>query len=300
MKPTKATPARTAGIAAFAFANYTLLTALALLFVLPFLVVLSTSLVSEAELMRRGSFILIPEQLNFGAYELLLSQGSILYNAYGITVARVLIGTTLNLVFTSMMAYGLSRRQLPGRSGIMMFVFITMVFHGGLVPNYLLMKYLHLTDSFWVMVLPGLISAWNMIVMRSFFMQLPDNLEESALIDGATPLRILTRIVLPLSLPTFATIGLFYGVAHWNAWFDAVIYINDAGKFPVQVLMRKIVLSMTSQDLNAELMGELTAKPTPQSLKGAMIIVTTVPIICVYPFLQKHFVKGVLTGSIKG
>ncbi|MBP1995160.1 carbohydrate ABC transporter permease [Paenibacillus eucommiae] len=300
MKKTIARMERTMGETAFQVGNYSFLTLMMLLFVLPFLVVLSTSLVSEAELLRRSSFILIPEKLDFGAYRVLLSQGSILYNAYGVTIARVVIGTTLNLIFTSMMAYGLSRRQLPGRSAIMMFVFVTMVFNGGLVPNYLLMKYLHLTNTFWVLVLPGLISAWNMIVMRSFFSQLPENLEESATIDGASPLRILTRVVFPLSLPTFATIGLFYGVAHWNAWFDAVIYINDVNKFPVQVLMRKIVLTMTSQDLNAELMGALTAKPTPQSLKGAMIIVTTVPIVCVYPFLQKHFVKGVLTGSIKG
>ncbi|RAV11523.1 carbohydrate ABC transporter permease [Paenibacillus contaminans] len=291
---------RKMGETAFRVANYSFLTFLMLLFVLPFLVVLSTSLVSEAELLRRSSFILVPQKLDFGAYHVLLSQGSILYNAYGITIARVVIGTALNLAFTSMMAYGLSRRQLPGRSAIMMFVFVTMVFNGGLVPNYLLMKYLHLTNTLWVLMLPGLISAWNMIVMRSFFSQLPENLEESATIDGASPIRILTRIVFPLSLPTFATIGLFYGVAHWNAWFDAVIYINDVNKYPVQVLMRKIVLTMTSQDLNAELMGALTAKPTPQSLKGAMIIVTTLPIICVYPFLQKHFVKGVLTGSIKG
>ncbi|WP_238178202.1 carbohydrate ABC transporter permease [Paenibacillus contaminans] len=300
MKKTMSRMERKMGETAFRVANYSFLTFLMLLFVLPFLVVLSTSLVSEAELLRRSSFILVPQKLDFGAYHVLLSQGSILYNAYGITIARVVIGTALNLAFTSMMAYGLSRRQLPGRSAIMMFVFVTMVFNGGLVPNYLLMKYLHLTNTLWVLMLPGLISAWNMIVMRSFFSQLPENLEESATIDGASPIRILTRIVFPLSLPTFATIGLFYGVAHWNAWFDAVIYINDVNKYPVQVLMRKIVLTMTSQDLNAELMGALTAKPTPQSLKGAMIIVTTLPIICVYPFLQKHFVKGVLTGSIKG
>ncbi|MBP1995151.1 carbohydrate ABC transporter permease [Paenibacillus eucommiae] len=284
----------------FQICNYVLLILLALLFILPFLAVLSTSLVSEAELIRRGSFILVPEAIDFTAYRVLLSQGSTLYHAYGITIARVVVGTLLNLVFTAMLAYGLSRKNLPGRNALIMFVFLTMLFSGGLIPNYLLMKYLHLTNTFWVMILPGLISAWNMLIMKSFFAQLPENLEESATIDGASPLRILTKLVFPLSLPTFATIGLFYAVAHWNAWFDAVIYITDVNKFPVQVLMRNIVFSMTNQDLNANMMADLSVKPTAQSLKGAMIIVTTLPIICVYPFLQKHFVKGVLTGSLKG
>ncbi|MBP1996287.1 carbohydrate ABC transporter permease [Paenibacillus eucommiae] len=288
------------GETVFQVANYTLLTVLALLFILPFLVVLSTSMVSEAELIRRGSFILVPQKFDFTAYEVLLSQGSILYNAYGVTIARVVIGTTLNLIFTAMIAYGLSRKQLPGRNMLITFVFITMLFHGGLIPSYLLMKYLHLTNSFWVMIIPGLISAWNMLIMKNFFSQLPEGLEEAATIDGASPIKILTHIVVPLSLPTFATIGLFYAVGHWNAWFDAVIYISDANKFPVQVLLRKIVLTMTSQDLNVDIMVDLATKPTPQSLKGAMIIVTTLPIVCVYPFLQKHFVKGVLTGSLKG
>lgn len=288
------------GETVFQIANYTGLTLLALAFVLPFLMVLSTSLVGEAELIRRGSFILIPEQFDFAAYRVLLSSGSALYNAYGVTIARVVIGTSLNLFFTAMLAYGLSRKSLPGRNAIIMFVFITMLFSGGLIPNYLLMKFLHLTNTFWVMIIPGLISAWNMLIMKSFFAQLPENLEESATIDGASPLRILTNIVFPLSLPTFATIGLFYGVAHWNAWFDAVIYISDVNKFPVQVLMRNIVLTMTNQDFAANIMSDLSAKPTPQSLKGAMIMVTTLPIVCVYPFLQKHFVKGVLTGSLKG
>lgn len=288
------------GEKAFQLFNAVLLIALSLLFVLPFVVVVSTSLVSEHELIARGSFILIPHELDFTAYKVLLSQGSLLYNAYGITIMRVTVGTFCNLLFTSMMAFGISRRSLPGRNAIITLVFVTMLFSGGLVPNYLLMKFMHLTDTFWVMIVPSLISAWYLIIMKGFFAQIPESLEESATIDGASPLRILLSIIVPLSMPTMATIGLFYAVGHWNAWFDATIYINDQNLMPVQVLMRRIVLTMTSQDLSAEVMAGFDNKPTPQSLKGAMIIITTLPIICVYPFLQKHFVKGVLTGSVKG
>ncbi|MBP1988574.1 carbohydrate ABC transporter permease [Paenibacillus eucommiae] len=280
--------------------NYSALSVLTLLFIIPFLVVVSTSMVGESELIRRGSFILIPDKLDFAAYKVLLGQGSVLYNAYGITLLRVTIGTTLNLIFTSMLAYGLARKSLPGRNFFITMVVITMLFGGGLVPTYLLLKYLYLINTFWVMIVPSLISAWNFIIMKGFFSQLPESLEESATIDGASPLKILTRIVVPLSMPTFATIGLFYAVGHWNAWFDATIYINDVNKMPMQVLMRRVVLTMTSQDLSSEIMGTLSSKPTSQSLRGAMIVVTTLPIIFVYPFLQKHFVKGVLTGSIKG
>lgn len=280
--------------------NNSFLLILTLLFVLPFLIVISTSLVSEQELLRRGNLILYPQQLDFTAYKVLLNKGSELFHAYGITLLRVTVGTAFNLLFTAMMAYSLARKQLPGRNFVITLVFITMLFNGGLIPTYLLMKYLHLTNTFWVMIIPSLISAWYLIIMKGFFGQIPESLEESAVIDGATPLRILLVIIIPLSMPTMATIGLFYAVFHWNAWFDATIYINDPNLMPVQVLMRRIVLTMTTQDLNAEIISSFAVKPTSQALRGAMIIVTTLPILFVYPFLQKHFVKGVLTGSIKG
>jgi putative aldouronate transport system permease protein len=284
----------------FQTVNYTFLTTLSLVFLVPLLIIVSTSLVGENELIRRGSFILIPEKLDISAYKVLLSEGSSLYQAYGITILRVVVGTLLNLVFTAMLAYGLSRKTMPGRNALITLVFITMLIGGGLIPTYLLLKYMHLTNTFWVMIVPGLISAWNMLIMKNFFSQVPESLIESATIDGASPLTILLRIVFPLSLPTFATIGLFYAVGHWNAWFDATIYINDPNLMPVQVLLRKVVLTMSSQDLNAEMLSTLSNKPTPQSLRGAMIVLTILPILFVYPFLQKHFVKGALTGSLKG
>ncbi|WP_238402936.1 carbohydrate ABC transporter permease [Paenibacillus mesophilus] len=288
------------GETAFQAFNYAFLVLLSLAFIVPFLAIVSTSFVGENELIRRGNFILIPERIDLSAYKVLLSEGSMLYHAYGITLLRVVVGTSLNLLFTSMLAYGLSRKDMPGRNGFITVVFITMLFGGGLIPTYLLLKFLHLTDTFWVMIVPGLISAWNLLIMKNFFAQIPESLIESATIDGARPLTVLARVVFPLSLPTFATIGLFYAVGHWNAWFDATIYINDSKLMPVQVLLRRIVLSFSSQDLDAEMLNGVAQKPTAQSLRGAMIVVTTLPILFVYPFLQKHFVKGVLTGSLKG
>lgn len=281
--------------------NYLLLLLFSLLFLGPFLIVLSTSFISEAESMRRGTFVLIPQNLDLTGYKMLLSTGSILLNAYKITLFRVVIGTLLNLTFTSMLAYGLTKKDLPGRSLFITMIFITMLFGGGLIPTYMLINGLGLIDSVWVMVIPGLISAWNMIIMRNFFYTIPVSLDESATLDGATPLQILIKIIFPLSLPAFATIGLFYAVGHWNAWFDAAIYINDSRKYPVQIIMRNIVITMTMQDVNSEFKNEFGVRPPPaQTLKSAVIIVSTIPILCIYPFLQKHFVKGIMIGSIKG
>ncbi|MBO9609121.1 MAG: carbohydrate ABC transporter permease [Paenibacillaceae bacterium] len=284
----------------FDYANYAFLVVLSLTFVIPFVSVLATSLVSENELIRRGSFILFPHRLDFGAYRLLLGEGSLIYGAFLVSTLRVTIGTTLNLIVTSMMAFGLARKRLPGRNAVIALVFVTMLVDGGLVPNYLLIKSLHLTNTFWAMIVPGLVNVWFLIIMKNFFAQFPESLEESATIDGATPWRILTAIILPLSLPSYATIGLFYAVQHWNAWFDAMIYIDDIRKLPLQAIMRQIVVSSTSTEVNQALYATLTEKPTPQSMKAAVIIASTVPILFVYPFIQKHFVKGMLIGSVKG
>jgi putative aldouronate transport system permease protein len=280
--------------------NYIFQTLLSLTFIVPFLIVLSTSFVSEEEVMRRGAFILMPQKLDLTAYKMLLSGGSILFNAYKVTIFRVVVGTLLNLTFTSMLAYGLSKKNLPGRNLFITMIFITMLFGGGLIPTYMLIKGLRLVNSIWVMIIPGLISAWNMIIMRNFFYTIPDSLEESATLDGATPMQILLKIIFPLSLPAFATIGLFYAVGHWNAWFDAAIYINDRNKMPVQIIMRNIVLTMTTQDVNNEFISDFGVRPPAQTLKSAVIIISTIPILCIYPFLQKHFVKGIMIGSIKG
>ncbi|WP_309123478.1 carbohydrate ABC transporter permease [Paenibacillus sp.] len=288
----------TAGERVFDLFNIVLLAVLSLLFLIPFLAVLSTSFISAEESMRRGAFVLIPERVDFGAYDMLLSRGMIIYNAYKVTLFRVVVGTFLNLAFTATLAYGLARRTLPGRNGLVLIVFLTMIFHGGLIPNYMLIDAVGLKDSLWVLVIPGLISAWNLFIMRNFFLTLPEELEESAVIDGATPAVILLKIIVPLSMPAIATIGLFYAVHHWNDWFGASIYINSQSKQPIQVVMRNILLTGVVHD---ETQLEFIKDPPPAAtLKSAVIIISTLPILLVYPFIQKYFVKGMLVGSVKG
>jgi putative aldouronate transport system permease protein len=204
---------------------YFILAMATVVFLLPFVSVVATSLVSQEEWMRRGAFILLPEKIDWTAYHMVLFKSSLIWGAYKVTLFRVLVGTALNLAVTSMLAYSLARRVLPGKNGIVTFIFITMIFHGGLIPTYLLIKYLGLQNSLWALILPSLVSAWNTFIMRNFFLSIPAELEESAMIDGASNLRIFAQIIIPLSLPSFATIGLFYAVHHWNDWFQASIYL---------------------------------------------------------------------------
>ncbi|MBQ7581726.1 MAG: carbohydrate ABC transporter permease [Lachnospiraceae bacterium] len=273
---------------------------LALIFILPFFVVLSTSLVSAEEAARRGSFILWPDQVSWTAYRLFLSKGSTLWRAYGNTVFITVVGTFLNLLVTSMLAYGLSRKNLPGRNFFITLIFITMIFSGGLIPTYLVVKTLKLTNTIWAMIIPNLVGTWNFVLLKTFFQQIPDSLEESAMLDGASPWQTLTRIILPLSKPALATIGLFYAVGHWNAWFNAAMYVDDRKLYPVQIILRNIVLSMSTNEANVEMSVEIGGSMPPgETVKCACIIITTLPIVCVYPFLQKYFVQGVVVGSIK-
>lgn len=283
----------------FDIGNVVFLALLSLVFIVPFLSVLSTSLISTEEALRRGAFILVPEKLAFDAYALLLGRADIVVNGYKVTLFRVVAGTALSLVFTAALAYGLAKRKLPGRNGLVLFVFITMIFHGGLIPQYMLITKLGLKDSLWVLVLPSLVSAWNLFIMRNYFLSLPEEIEESAVIDGASPPMILWKIVIPVSMPVFATIGLFYAVHYWNEWFQATIYINSQDKMPIQVVMRNILVSgMVSEDnLNMDMLQQ---PPPPSTVKSAMIIISTLPILFVYPFIQKYFVKGAMVGSIKG
>lgn len=287
------------GDRAFNVCNIIFIALVTLLFILPFWIVLATSFVGQLESARRGAYQLYAEQIDLSSYKTLLSGGSVIYRAYGVTIFRIVVGTALNLLFTVGLAYGMSKKEMPGCKGITMFVFFTMLFSGGLVPRFLLISKLGLIDSTWALILPGLVDAWNALLMRNFFMQIPESLEESAKIDGASTMTILLRIVLPLSLASIATIGLFYAVWHWNSWFDAAMYINSREKYPVQILLRNIVLSASNQDLNNELMSE-AIRPPAESIKSAAIIVTTVPVLFIYPFVQKYFVKGVMVGGIKG
>ncbi len=287
----------------FDWINIIFLTLITLLFLLPFLSVVSTSLISGREYALRGLFILYPQKPVLTAYHLLLGQGSLVLNSYVVTFARVTIGTGLNLLLTFPLAYVLSKRMLYGRVPITMFIFFTMLFHGGLIPNFILVEKLNLLNSFWSMILPPLINPWWLLIMRNFMLAIPDELEEAAIMDGANPLTVLLRVYLPLSMPVIATIGLWYAVFHWNSWFDAAIYLNTPSKFPLQLVLRGFLEFGTGQYGDTSGLGEMTElidPPPAESLKAAMIVVTTLPILMVYPFLQRYFVKGIMLGSIKG
>lgn len=278
--------------------NYGVLTLVSLLFLVPFLLVLASSLVGEQELRERGVFVLVPRRLDISAYRYLLSSGSIVINAYRVTALRIVLGTAANLVVTAALAYGLSKRRMPGVTLITALLFFTMLFSGGLIPTFLVVRATGLIDNLGALIVPNLVSTWNLLIMRNFFYQIPQSLEESAEIDGAGPLRTLVTIVVPLSAPSFATIGLFYAVAHWNAWFDAAIYINSVAKLPVQNILRALVIAGTDVDSIQDI--DVEQLPPAQTIRYAMIIISTLPIVFAYPFIQRYFVKGIQIGAVKG
>ncbi|QOS79218.1 carbohydrate ABC transporter permease [Paenibacillus sp. JNUCC31] len=274
---------------------YVILIFLSLLCLLPFLYVIAVSVTPESEVLRRG-IVIIPESFTFLAYkEVFVSHG--IWQAYKITLFRTIVGTMLNVLFTVLAAYPLSKKYLPGRSPFLLFIVFTMMFSGGLIPTYLLIRSLGLLNSPWVLVIPNLISAFNLVIIKGFFEQLPGEIEESARVDGASELQSLWRIILPLSLPVISTISLFYAVGHWNSYFDAIVYINDSNFMPLQVVLRNILLNVATQ--SAESLANSGTVST-FAVQMATVVVTTVPILIVYPFLQKHFTKGVLLGSVKG
>lgn len=267
---------------------------LCLLMLYPFVHELAISLSTPAEAIRQGIHI-IPLDFSIEAYREVFSSKTI-WSGLGNSLFRTVIGTILMLSMMTIGAYPLSKKYLPHRNVYTMFIVITMFFSGGLIPTYLLIKSLHLIDTRWALIVPGLINTFSMMIMRNFFMGVPDELEESAKIDGANDIRILFTIVIPLSMPIMATVGLWSAVYHWNGWFDALIYIQDSSKQVLQIYLRKLVVSNEDTALQAMMSGSVTS----ESIKAAVIMFVTMPILIVYPFLQKYFVKGALIGSLKG
>ncbi|MHA6481981.1 carbohydrate ABC transporter permease [Paenibacillus sp. strain BS8-2] len=287
---------RTVGGRVFAAVNYTLLAIIALVTVLPFLHVVAGSFTTSAE-MAVKKFILFPTVWSFDAYKFIFSTDTI-FRAMSVSVGITLFGTLFSMLLTALMAYGLSRRDLDGRRGIMFLVVFTMLFSGGLIPTFLVVRELGMIDSYLALVVPTSISAFNLIIMRNFFQNIPEGLEESAKIDGCNDFGILFRIVLPLSMPAIATLSLFYAVTYWNTYLSAILYLNDSLKWPIQVLLRQIVVLASGMDYSSDL--DSAVPPPDQTIKMAVIVVATLPILMVYPFLQKHFAKGAMLGSIKG
>lgn len=277
--------------------NYSLLILLAASCVLPFVYVISVSLTPITEVLRQNGLVLIPKQITWFAYQQVMS-GDTLLNAYKVSLFRAVIGTSINLVFTIITALPLSRKNLPGRNVFLLFIVFTLLFNGGIIPHYLVVKQFGLLNSVWALVIPTLINAFNLLIMKSFFEQLPEALDEAAKIDGAGELAILYRIVLPLSTPIIATIGLFYAVYHWNSFFDAVLFINDATKYPLQLYLRNILLAAVASTGDAA--ADAADMVNPISMQMAAVVVSTLPILLVYPFIQKHFTRGILLGAVKG
>lgn len=274
---------------------YFLLTVLAILMVIPFIYVIAASFATEAEILSRPIF-LIPEEPTLDAYKRIFDMndmGGTVLRSLGISIGVTVVGTICNLFFTTTMAYGLSRSNLYGKKVLLNMVLFTMVFNGGMIPTFLIVKNLGMYDTYAALILPGAISAYNMLIVRNFFMELPQGLEEAASIDGCTDIGIFIKIALPLSLPCLATFGLFYAVGHWNNYFGALLYLADSRKYPFQLVLRNMVMITTEDTLD----GEDLPKET---LKMAVIVIGTVPILIVYPFLQKHFAAGVMVGAIKG
>jgi putative aldouronate transport system permease protein len=258
----------------------------------------ATISLSPPEVVNRYGFHLFPTKLDFSGYESVFNY-SVIWTSYGNTIVRTLLGTAISLVLTFLGAYPLSKRSLPNRKLWTGVIVLTMFFSGGLIPSYLLIKNIGLMNSVWALVLPGAVSAFMLLIVRNFIAGLPESLEESAKIDGANEIVVLFRIVLPLSLPIIATVGLYSGVGHWNAWFDSMIYIQDEGKQVLQMILRRILLE--GQDVASESgSGSHAAVVNSETVKMAALIVSILPILLVYPFLQKYFVKGTLMGSVKG
>jgi putative aldouronate transport system permease protein len=270
--------------------------------VLPLFRVLAVSFVSTGEIAENPTMIW-PKQPTVEAYKTLLKTGSDLIDGYKITLFRVLVGTLINLLGSYFVGFALARKELPGRAGITFYFFLTMLFGGGLIPTYIVVKNTGLVNNIWVYIIPGIISVWNMLLIRNFIMGIPESLFESARIDGAGELTVIFRIVLPLSTAALATVGLFYAVGHWNSWWDAYIYINKEELYPIQMILRNI-LAQASVKLESVVTAarflQGRAEAPPQALQNAAVIVTTLPILVLYPFLQKYFVKGVIVGAIKG
>lgn len=287
------------GEKAFDTFNVVFLTLFAFTAVYPFIDVLVVSFSTPAAANVYG-LKLWPKEFSAEAYKAVFDNRMIWVGYYN-TVYRTVLGTFLNVIFTVLCAYPLSKKYLPNRNLFTMMIVFTMFFSGGLIPNYLLVKELGLLDNRMALILPGLIAAFSMIIVRNYFMSLPEEIEESAKMDGANDFRVLFSIVLPVSKPIIATIALWYAVAHWNAWFDSLLYISNPEKTVLGNVLRKIVIEGSAQFQQFESYDPTRENAvTPDIIKAATIMVATIPIICVYPFVQKYFVKGIMIGSLKG
>lgn len=280
--------------------NYVVLILVTLVVLYPLVFVLSASF-SDPQTVLRGEMLLWPKGINLNSYEKIFQNKDII-SGFTNTLIYTTLGTAINLVMTILAAYPLSRRDFVGRNGIMALLVFTMFFSGGLIPTYLLIKNLGMLNTLWVMIIPNAVSIWNIIIMRTFFQQsIPHELQEAATIDGCSNIQILTRIMLPLSMPIIAVTILFYAVGHWNAFFNALLYLTDKDKFPLQLVLREILIQGQTNDMvKMSTESAIKQQREVEGIKYAVLVVANIPVLVLYPFLQRYFVKGVMIGAIKG
>lgn len=286
----------------FNILNYILLTLGLIAVVYPLYLIIISSF-SDPIQVGLGRVWLYPKGITFEGYKRILEHAD-LWTGYKNTIFYTVVGTCVNLVLTLTGAYALSRRDMPGRNIFMAFIVFTMFFTGGLIPNYLLIKNLNLIDKFMVMILPKAVIVWNLIIARTFFQtSLPKEIHEAAVVDGCSDFRFFLKIVLPLSKAIIAVLTIYYAVMHWNTYFDALIYLKSRSKYPLQIVLREILVLNQFSDSMMEMINSEASNEyimIAESMKYGVIIVASVPVLTLYPFLQKHFMKGVMIGAIKG
>jgi putative aldouronate transport system permease protein len=277
-----------------------LLAAVILIVVLyPLLFVVSASF-SSPDLVINGKVVLWPKGITLEAYQKVFENSDI-WVGYRNTIFYTAVGTLINLVLTVCAAYPLSRKDLPLRNFFMLLMIFTMYFNGGMIPTYLLVRDLHLNDSIWAMLIPNAIATYNVIIARTYFEStIPYEIYESAMLDGCSNIRMLTRIVIPLSMPIIAVLVLFYSVGHWNAFFNALIYLRRRELYPLQLILRDILILNQTEDMGTNSVGMGEKILMAESIKYSVIIVSSVPVLLLYPFVQKYLVKGIMIGAIKG
>ena len=281
-----------------------ILIVMTLTIILPFLLVFISSITDETVLIRNG-YSFFPEKISFYAYQYIIRQGEKILRAYGVTILITVVGTFLNLMFSALLAYPLSVKTLPYRRQITFFVFFTMLFNGGIVPSYIMWtKFFHIKNTIWALIIPNyLVSAFNVILVKNYYQNsVPDSLIEAAQLDGASELKIFFKVMLPLAVPTVATISLFTGICYWNDWTNGLYYISNEKLYSIQQLLMKIMNNIQAMrsSSNAALIGTGAIDLPGTSIRMAMAVIGILPIMLIYPFVQKYLVKGVVVGAVKG
>ncbi|MED5019525.1 carbohydrate ABC transporter permease [Paenibacillus chibensis] len=297
---------KTRSFSFFNLLNYILLAFFGFLMIYPFIYILVYSLNDGKDSML-GALYFYPRKFTLDNYAQVFDNRQI-WQAYKITILRTVIGTAAHVLLCTLMAYALSKKTLPGRTFFTFYIFLPTIFSAGFIPYFITLQKLHLINSFWVYVIPMLFNFMHVVIIRTFLQGIPEEIEESARIDGLNDFQIFLRIILPLSGPVIATISLFIGVAHWNDWFTGAYYVSDKNLIPVQTLLQQMLTeaeALSSSMQRAAQQGGQTvnvnmAGATPESMRMALLVITVFPILCVYPFLQRYFVKGVMIGSVKG